>query len=215
MPPTPHRVDEPSERESAITPSGGAKTPCPEGDGAFAPDPKYTFIFRDPSTPLPTCPICTTSTMTLRAVPHNSQDQERAYLLPCGHTFGTQCLDTWLNDGNDSCPICRFELSYPLCFHLVHPHLLTTTNILLKLIPRTIPAGGSVADQCPGCRQARDVQLTLELAKPLQERYLQLKQEFEVSKTEKCRKEMEEAKAKLERALDAMYDLRKREEMQW
>ena len=30
----------------------------------------------------------------------------------CGHVFCKCCLDTWLNRGNDDCPLCRQKIEY-------------------------------------------------------------------------------------------------------
>lgn len=30
----------------------------------------------------------------------------------CGHVFCKTCLDTWLNRGNDDCPLCRQKIEY-------------------------------------------------------------------------------------------------------
>ena len=30
----------------------------------------------------------------------------------CGHVFCKPCLDTWLNRGNDHCPLCRQTIDY-------------------------------------------------------------------------------------------------------
>lgn len=30
----------------------------------------------------------------------------------CGHIFCKSCLDTWLNRGNDDCPLCRQKIEY-------------------------------------------------------------------------------------------------------
>lgn len=32
---------------------------------------------------------------------------ERPVKLPCGHVFGDKCIRLWLDDGHDSCPVCR------------------------------------------------------------------------------------------------------------
>ncbi|KAI1801643.1 hypothetical protein F4811DRAFT_555637 [Daldinia bambusicola] len=47
--------------------------------------------------------------------------------LHCGHKFGTQCIQTWLQESinrdpniNPSCPICRSTAKHP-CGHLISP----------------------------------------------------------------------------------------------
>lgn len=37
----------------------------------------------------------------------NFKEQERIKLLPCGHGFHSECIEPWIANHKDSCPICR------------------------------------------------------------------------------------------------------------
>ena len=51
----------------------------------------------------------------------------------CGHLFHINCIDSWLNDGNQTCPRCRSMIS---------------RNELIQLYPETLPRlEGEVQDQ--------------------------------------------------------------------
>lgn len=40
----------------------------------------------------------------------------KKFSLNCNHVFHKQCLSRWIHKGNDTCPLCRGELSgYELC----------------------------------------------------------------------------------------------------
>lgn len=45
------------------------------------------------------CPICLSE----------YEAGEKMKTLPCLHTFHSTCIDHWLKEGSDSCPICKFK----------------------------------------------------------------------------------------------------------
>ena len=62
------------------------------------------------------CQACLGS---LNSTPENSTMTTR-----CGHLFHINCIDSWLNDGNQTCPRCRSMIS---------------RNELIQLYPETLP----------------------------------------------------------------------------
>ncbi|CAJ2511293.1 Uu.00g069180.m01.CDS01 [Anthostomella pinea] len=50
-------------------------------------------------------------------------DENEAYtVLPCGHAFGYNCIQLWLEGGNNpTCPSCRKSLEHRDCGHLFSP----------------------------------------------------------------------------------------------
>ena len=71
------------------------------------------------------CQACLGS---LNSTPENSTMTTR-----CGHLFHINCIDSWLNDGNQTCPRCRSMIS---------------RNELIQLYPETLPRlEGEVQDQ--------------------------------------------------------------------
>jgi hypothetical protein len=167
----------------------------------FVPDPTYTFIFNaDRTDNVLTCVICTESHLTLpwnHAAPKDSDP----CLLPCGHVFGTKCLELWL-ETQDTCPSCRFQLKYELCKHPIPARRLTRENVIF--VPRTIPEGGAVGDQCAKCRAETDDRVAYELCVPLAQRYYELRERYEETGLEVHGRIMEEFKACLNKALEAL-----------
>lgn len=37
------------------------------------------------------------------------QDDCRARVLPCCHAYHVQCVDRWLTEASNTCPLCRRE----------------------------------------------------------------------------------------------------------
>ena len=65
---------------------------------------------------------------SLNSMPGNSTTTTR-----CGHLFHINCINSWLNDGNQTCPRCRSMIS---------------RNQLIQLYPETLPRlEGEVQDQ--------------------------------------------------------------------
>ena len=58
------------------------------------------------------CYICHRTLVDMRCGDHRSE--EYAYQLRCGHTFGVDCLVTWLEqDIKNTCPMCREPIVLP------------------------------------------------------------------------------------------------------
>jgi hypothetical protein len=38
---------------------------------------------------------------------------EEIIILPCKHTYHSNCIDEWLNNYNYKCPICKVEVGKP------------------------------------------------------------------------------------------------------
>ncbi|CAJ2507414.1 Uu.00g086000.m01.CDS01 [Anthostomella pinea] len=86
------------------------------------------------------CPICHDPV----GVPNPEGIIESWTKLHCGHEFGTECIQTWLDEScqrdpnkNPSCPICRTVAKHP-CGHLVspppyapmqHPHMVEVDSL--------------------------------------------------------------------------------------
>jgi len=87
-----------------ISPS--ATTPLPT-----EPPPAYTTVPKATETPVATepdpnqirCPVC---------LDDFEEDQE-VRVLPCSHSFHTNCIDPWLLNVAGSCPLCRIDLRSP------------------------------------------------------------------------------------------------------
>ena len=63
----------------------------------------------------------------------NSTPGNSTMTTQCGHLFHINCIDSWLNDGNQTCPRCRSMIS---------------RNELIQLYPETLPKlEGEVQDQ--------------------------------------------------------------------
>ncbi|KAK3307069.1 uncharacterized protein B0T15DRAFT_492569 [Chaetomium strumarium] len=136
--------------------------------GCYVPDPKRSFVF----SPIALfCAICTESKLAFPSSDKYIGDSTPS-LLPCGHVFGEQCLQLWLQD-HDTCPVCRYKLQYELCAHPILPCRLTYYDIMF--VPRTIPDGGTVGTQCAPCKRETDRRVAAELWFPLAERYYQHK----------------------------------------
>ncbi|KAI0124133.1 hypothetical protein BJ170DRAFT_598457 [Xylariales sp. AK1849] len=79
-----------------------------------------------PPPPLEECPICHDPV----GIPNPENTTESWTTLYCGHRFGTNCIQVWLQesldrndprDPNPSCPVCRVEARHPGCGHAVSP----------------------------------------------------------------------------------------------
>jgi len=75
------------------------------------------------------CPICLI----------DFEEQTRIKLLPCDHGFHPECIEPWIGERSDSCPICRqtvmdkleaAERGAPCCYNIRSPHLLREESSL-------------------------------------------------------------------------------------
>jgi hypothetical protein len=151
-----------------------ANTATEQSDSCYVPDPRYTFLFL--SNHNLHCTICTATKLTLPSGSKSTRIQDsNPALLPCGHVFGEECLQSWLETRN-TCPICRLSLSHELCSHPVNAFRLTMEDILFA--PRTIPEGGFIGVQCADCTRQTSQRVTAELCLPLARLYYEVRQRY-------------------------------------
>ncbi|OTB13174.1 hypothetical protein K445DRAFT_24986 [Daldinia sp. EC12] len=113
---------------------------------AFFPDPMISFLIDRPKDLL--CQICQTTTLSIGPLSH-SPDEHTPAILPCGHLACHTCLNAWVSR-NKNCPFCRKEMKYSGCGHTLTPALITHDSI--ATLPKTIPRGGIIGQNCRGCR---------------------------------------------------------------
>ncbi|KAI5926868.1 hypothetical protein F4810DRAFT_653868 [Camillea tinctor] len=79
-------------------------------------------------------------------------------VLPCGHMFGSSCLEKWVSSQEEEevipcCPMCRFELIYrdDYCGHVlpVQPYDIRLPRN--QQTPLTLPEGGCEPEACRSC----------------------------------------------------------------
>ncbi|KAI1183081.1 hypothetical protein F5B17DRAFT_449003 [Nemania serpens] len=82
-------------------------------------------------------------------------------ILPCGHFFGSDCLEHWLAesgfqspDTTAVCPLCRFKLMYS-CGHFLSPREYNPVRTRAQQVPMTLPEGGAIPRSCPECHYER------------------------------------------------------------
>ncbi|KAI1132452.1 hypothetical protein F5Y10DRAFT_293546 [Nemania abortiva] len=112
-----------------------------------------------------TCVICLRCKLIvpLRVTPtdpnpyHSEDGLEKLAVLPCGHFFGSKCLEKWCEEtdwqfGYDGppCPICRFELIYS-CGHTLPAREYDPTRSRIEQMPLTLPEGGQIPRLCESC----------------------------------------------------------------
>jgi hypothetical protein len=117
--------------------------------GNYCPYPKIKWIVDTPTDMR--CDICTCSVLKFRAP--GKQSDSTPVVLPCGHVFGLNCLDAYLEDEDvkkaPKCPTCRLDLKYELCPHNVNYRVINTDTV--HRLPPTIVEGGAIPDQCLDC----------------------------------------------------------------
>src|SRR5438094_743583 len=71
------------------------------------------------------CAICQ-KRLAITEPADESSNVEAFSILPCGHSFGQDCIETWLDSGssNGSCPSCRRSLQFSECGHHLVPRRL-------------------------------------------------------------------------------------------
>ncbi|KAI0817189.1 hypothetical protein GGR55DRAFT_693481 [Xylaria sp. FL0064] len=81
---------------------------------------------------------------------------ENLSVLPCGHFFGAECLNTWFDTSKEEgsyelhCSTCRFPCWHQ-CNHYIQPSNYDPSRSAMAHIPRTLPEGGRVPDKCKSC----------------------------------------------------------------
>ncbi|KAK1759348.1 hypothetical protein QBC47DRAFT_398159 [Echria macrotheca] len=122
---------------------------APQGEAAsnFIPCP-YKAVLMEPEKEL-VCIICQTTKLKFDG--DDCKGDAIPALLPCGHVFGSECLDEWLQAHNN-CPSCRLELKYKWCKHRVFPARLTRSNLFE--VPLTMVWDECVLTACRICTGA-------------------------------------------------------------
>ncbi|KAK5635491.1 hypothetical protein RRF57_011203 [Xylaria bambusicola] len=95
---------------------------------------------------------------------HSTELFEGIVVIPCGHYYGSECLDEWLRTSNRegfanqegafSCPACRYSLKYR-CGHYLAPIEYSPDTHRNQTVPLTIPEGGHVSHYCEDCAEQR------------------------------------------------------------
>lgn len=102
------------------------------------------------------CQLCRSSQMDIFTRP-GASDDETFRIMPCGHFAGQRCLELWwsseaeMGRSQRSCPFCRLTLHHPVCGHEVHARPIRWRDA--GLLPRTLPDGGGIADNCVSCTE--------------------------------------------------------------
>lgn len=168
-------------------------------DSCYVPDPRYTFLFLTNHDVH--CAICKDTKLTLPSGEGCINDRNsNPCLLPCGHVFGEDCLQSWLAVHN-TCPICRFSLTHELCSHPILPFQLTKEDILFA--PRTIPDGGVIGTQCSDCTRQTSQKVVSELCLPLARLYYEVRQSYEQTGSRADKIQMTLLKRDLDNAVEA------------
>ncbi|KAI0972784.1 hypothetical protein F4678DRAFT_478631 [Xylaria arbuscula] len=114
-----------------------------------------------------TCMICCENKLQVphRVMPASSGSDdadgktESISVLPCGHFFGTKCLQKWLvvaerqdENGVAHCPVCRFSMIYQ-CGHILFPQRYDPDYRRRARVALTIPEDGLVPEMCRSCHE--------------------------------------------------------------
>ncbi|KAI1759221.1 hypothetical protein GGR53DRAFT_527821 [Hypoxylon sp. FL1150] len=119
-----------------------------------------------------TCRICNYRNLDVPAIvaprldAEFCQEAEPFTVLPCGHFFGSGCLQVWLRTSEDealndqrpyrpSCPYCRCPLTYEGCGHPLKLRPYDPRFPRAGQTPATFPEGGIIADECTTCAGRR------------------------------------------------------------
>ncbi len=129
------------------TPTKSASSTEPAS--TYVPCPWMTFVV-DKSVQV--CVLCSADMELRLGTPGEEATDHTPALFPCGHVFGSACIDRWIevSGGKASCPVCRWSASYSKCGHKVLPKKLDMVNIFD--CPRTLPDGGYIPARCLECR---------------------------------------------------------------
>ncbi|KAI0888725.1 uncharacterized protein GGS22DRAFT_196600 [Annulohypoxylon maeteangense] len=119
------------------------------GDRSFFPTPMVTFLVEQPQNL--SCMICRENIKMTKTIAYDTPG-----ILPCGHVACYECLDRWVKE-HKNCPVCRTSMVHPGCKH--DAMILPITYTEVTRIPKTIPMGGAIGQDCLDCREA-DLRLT-------------------------------------------------------
>ncbi|KAI0594489.1 hypothetical protein F4775DRAFT_596271 [Biscogniauxia sp. FL1348] len=110
------------------------------------------------------CQICGCSRLEMPQIvaprePSIAEDPvEGLAVLPCGHFFGSNCIEKWIHTQEMAeevpcCPMCRFELIHPddYCEHAIQIQPYNGSLPRNRQTPLTLPEGGRVPDLCDIC----------------------------------------------------------------
>ncbi|KAI0103170.1 hypothetical protein GGR51DRAFT_256989 [Nemania sp. FL0031] len=109
-----------------------------------------------------TCAICldrklvVPSCVTSPNQTFESDNFEWLTVLPCGHFFGSKCLESWIEEAQWDhnavvpCPLCRFKLAYA-CGHPLLPREYNPLWTRNAQMPMTFPEGGDIPRVCEEC----------------------------------------------------------------
>lgn len=141
----------------------------------YIPNPKIHYILDEWERPAKmVCSICYDSELRFRSEKRGINDHTPS-ILPCDRVFGYECLRRWLDrDSLPSCPVCRLDCVYRGCGDPIPARPITKDNI--HALPKTLPAGGEVADLCVECTNAAN-------RKQAQERWNRLAVRWRVAAT--------------------------------
>ena len=172
----------PSSSFAASTSVDVAGTDC---CNSYVPKPLITFLFDQPSKLV--CQLCKETELRLGSRKHEIRDSIPA-ILPCGHVAGLECLLQWMGiqsemSGRRSCPFCRMPLEYACCDHQLEPKPINKTSIFH--LPKTIPEGGKIPDNCMDCRPITANASNMDLVEALKSGYIRAKANHERTKSDK------------------------------
>ncbi|KAI3328038.1 hypothetical protein HD806DRAFT_484814 [Xylariaceae sp. AK1471] len=103
------------------------------------------------------CGICEKKLAITQPADDSSSSSVEAFaILPCGHSFGHECVRIWLSSesSNGSCPSCRRSLQFRECGHDLVPRRLQFRPgfDLKKAIEECIVGESELPERCSDCR---------------------------------------------------------------
>ncbi|KAI0974830.1 hypothetical protein F4678DRAFT_457946 [Xylaria arbuscula] len=95
------------------------------------------------------CQICVKKLAIECEEDFSEEEFEEYRILPCGHTFGLECIELWLK----ASPSCRFPLWHTSCKHLVDQESLhLEADNTYTVISKCIVGGQGLNPCCDYCR---------------------------------------------------------------